>query len=195
MGLAKHGAWIGILGLGVVGATPFYRATPSNQPIPSKDQDSPVVAIEASSQVAFPGVAVEATPPVDLVHWQLRPATPPQAIVSLPDWAKPVAPPALDTPPPALAPVATQFVRQPASGKSAAKISEPIFTKQVVREEEPLPPRLRQHRVVDGDSLRLLALRYYADEQRAEAIYAANRHIISHPDLLPVGKEILIPQP
>jgi phage tail protein X len=61
------------------------------------------------------------------------------------------------------------------------------------RERAPVsPPRI--HRIVDGDTLTSLAVRYWGDASRAGEIFAANRDVLSHPELLPVGKEIRIPR-
>jgi nucleoid-associated protein YgaU len=64
----------------------------------------------------------------------------------------------------------------------------------------PLPPaqitlesHSRLHIVVDGDSLAKLAERYLDDAQRASEIYELNRHVLSHPDVLPIGAELTIP--
>jgi nucleoid-associated protein YgaU len=51
----------------------------------------------------------------------------------------------------------------------------------------------RSHIVVDGDSLAKLAGRYLNDPRRAAEIYARNQHILSNPDLLPIGIELVIP--
>jgi hypothetical protein len=62
-----------------------------------------------------------------------------------------------------------------------------------------LPPQIalenesRLHIVVDGDSLAKLAERYLDDPQRASEIYELNRHVLSHPDVLPIGAELTIP--
>jgi nucleoid-associated protein YgaU len=52
---------------------------------------------------------------------------------------------------------------------------------------------LRKHRIADGDSLELLALRYLGDKARANEIAALNRDVLSDPSLLPIGREITIP--
>jgi nucleoid-associated protein YgaU len=52
---------------------------------------------------------------------------------------------------------------------------------------------LRKHRIADGDSLELIALRYLGDKERANEIAALNRDVFSDPALLPVGREIAIP--
>lgn len=56
----------------------------------------------------------------------------------------------------------------------------------------PKPPRL--HTIHDGDTLESLARRYYGDAQRASDILAANRTVLSDPEVLPIGVEIVIPR-
>jgi len=63
---------------------------------------------------------------------------------------------------------------------------------------EPLPTRddyqePRTHIIIDGDSLARLAGRYLDDPHRADEIFQLNRHLLSSPDLLPIGAEISIP--
>jgi len=59
------------------------------------------------------------------------------------------------------------------------------------------PPgaRAKRHRVRDGDTLTGLSQRYYGDAERYLAIYEANRGLLSNPDLLPIGSELVIPSP
>ncbi|HEX2474541.1 MAG TPA: hypothetical protein VHK01_07345 [Lacipirellulaceae bacterium] len=52
----------------------------------------------------------------------------------------------------------------------------------------------RSHIIVDGDSLTRLAERYLDDPRRANEIYELNRTVLSHPDVLPIGAEITIPE-
>ena len=65
--------------------------------------------------------------------------------------------------------------------------------------EEPMPtataPRVTQHRIVDGDTLASLAARYLGDAQRADELFEANRGVLEHPDLLPIGELLAIPPP
>lgn len=56
---------------------------------------------------------------------------------------------------------------------------------------ETAPPRT--HRIVDGDSLPKLAKRYLNDRERSGEIFAANRGLLTNPDLLPIGAELTIP--
>ena len=77
---------------------------------------------------------------------------------------------------------------------SASHIQEPDFTTPGPRPGPTRTPVLaRKHRIVDGDSLQLLALRYLGDRSRVDEICQLNRDVISDPNLLPVGREILIP--
>jgi hypothetical protein len=50
-----------------------------------------------------------------------------------------------------------------------------------------------RHRVVDGDSLPGIAQRYLGNRNRYLEIFAANRHLLASPDILPIGAELLIP--
>jgi hypothetical protein len=56
---------------------------------------------------------------------------------------------------------------------------------------EPAPQRI--HRVVDGDTLAKLAARYLGSSDRYGEIFAANRPLLSTPDLLPIGAQLVIP--
>jgi nucleoid-associated protein YgaU len=58
--------------------------------------------------------------------------------------------------------------------------------------EAPMP-KPRKYVLRDGDSLERLAERLLGDRTRAEEIFAMNRHVLSREDLLPVGKEIVLP--
>lgn len=57
-----------------------------------------------------------------------------------------------------------------------------------IKREQPRPYRLR-----DGDTLENIAERYLGGSNRANEIFEANREVLARPDLLPVGKTILIP--
>lgn len=54
-------------------------------------------------------------------------------------------------------------------------------------------PRLRRHRLTDGDSLERLAERYLGNPARAAEIFDANRDLLPAADLLPLGRIIRIP--
>jgi nucleoid-associated protein YgaU len=54
-------------------------------------------------------------------------------------------------------------------------------------------PKLRDHRIVDGDTLDGLAERYLGKASRAEEIFELNRDLLRDPNILPVGKRLRIP--
>jgi nucleoid-associated protein YgaU len=61
---------------------------------------------------------------------------------------------------------------------------------------EMLPERHRstlKHKIVDGDTLPLLAERYLGSESRAMEIFQANRDVLADPNILPITKELKIP--
>ena len=53
---------------------------------------------------------------------------------------------------------------------------------------------LPTHKIIDGDSLALLAERYLGSASRASEIFAANRNVPSQPEILPIGVELKIPR-
>ena len=57
--------------------------------------------------------------------------------------------------------------------------------------DTPAAPRI--HKVADGDTLARLAARYLGSSDRYGEIFAANRGVLSTPDLLPIGVELVIP--
>ncbi|MBL7809307.1 MAG: LysM peptidoglycan-binding domain-containing protein [Saprospiraceae bacterium] len=50
-----------------------------------------------------------------------------------------------------------------------------------------------KHTVVKGDSLSKIAKHYYDDMMKYKAIFDANRNILSDPDEIEVGQELIIP--
>ncbi len=57
-----------------------------------------------------------------------------------------------------------------------------------------LPPTgPRTHKVVNGDTLAVLAQRFLGSAERAREIFDANRDVLSDPELLPIGAELKIP--
>jgi len=52
---------------------------------------------------------------------------------------------------------------------------------------------VRHHAVRDGDTLAQLADRYYGDARRYREIYQANTHVLTDPELLPIGATLVIP--
>jgi|GEM_PF-3528888 len=54
-------------------------------------------------------------------------------------------------------------------------------------------PVKRHHPLRDGDTLAAIALRYYGDAAWASRIFAANRDLLTDPEILPVGKRLVLP--
>ena len=63
--------------------------------------------------------------------------------------------------------------------------------REMLPETASAPPT---HKVIDGDSLALLAERYLGSATRAMEIYEANRNVLAHPQILPIGTELKIPR-
>lgn len=59
----------------------------------------------------------------------------------------------------------------------------------------PRPVAIGRHLIQDGDTLEEIALRNYGDPSLAEFLFERNRRILKYPDLLPVGKEIVLYAP
>jgi nucleoid-associated protein YgaU len=55
------------------------------------------------------------------------------------------------------------------------------------------PGKIRTHVVADGDTLTGLATRYLGSSERYGEIFAANRQVLTTPDLLPIGATLQIP--
>ena len=72
----------------------------------------------------------------------------------------------------------------------------PASARATVAAPEQLPPsKSIRHRIVDGDTLELLAERHFGSQDRAADIYRDNQHVLSAPDLLPIGAELVINLP
>lgn len=76
------------------------------------------------------------------------------------------------------------------SGTSAAP---PQFDTPPTEPARPKNAASRRHKVRDGDTLASLAADYYGDAARSEAIFAANREVLSSPDVLTIGTYLVIP--
>jgi nucleoid-associated protein YgaU len=51
----------------------------------------------------------------------------------------------------------------------------------------------RHHKIVDGDTLSRLAAEYLGSSERYLEIYELNRDLLASPDLLPIGKTLMLP--
>jgi nucleoid-associated protein YgaU len=53
----------------------------------------------------------------------------------------------------------------------------------------------KRHKIIDGDTLTAIANRYLGSEERYLDLFEHNRDVLTHPELLPIGKELRIPPP
>ncbi len=94
----------------------------------------------------------------------------------------------LDNPPP----VPALSAKYPGDGlASSTGGGMPIIPAQA-GEKSAVGPRI--HKIVDGDTLPVLAARYLGSPDRAMEIFKANRNLLNDPELLPIGGELKIPQ-
>lgn len=56
------------------------------------------------------------------------------------------------------------------------------------------PAKFVRHKIIDGDTLPSLAKRYLGDKDRYREIFEVNRDVLSSPELLPIGRQLKIPQ-
>ena len=97
---------------------------------------------------------------------------------------------------PAAPPMSQPFHSQPTA--PATDPWPPGLTDHRPLRPAPYAPRVgqtpqRTHKIVDGDTLYYLAERYLGSGERYLAIFEANRHVLSDPDILPIGRELRIP--
>lgn len=76
------------------------------------------------------------------------------------------------------------------SGDDHADRAGPLDARNESLPDESTAPT---HKIVDGDSLPLLAERYLGSAARAGEIFACNRDVLSDPELLPIGARLRIP--
>jgi nucleoid-associated protein YgaU len=180
MGTRRLAALAALLLGGACAALPFLKSPAAAGTHQAVAQES----TDAVATLALPTIAVESA-----AAQVPSPAPPFAAPVS---WHEPtpIALPAGDEPLPTLprVPVVHRAPRD-----AAARIGVPDFNVPVPAAVRPVELPRRKHRIVDGDSLSLLALRYLGDSSRAEEIARLNRDVLRDPNLLPVGREILIP--
>jgi len=75
-----------------------------------------------------------------------------------------------------------------ADGGAAASDEENFFRSPAFLEAEEAT-----HTVEAGDTLSLIARKYYGTQLKWEKIYQANKSTMKHPDYIYVGQKIIIP--
>jgi len=189
-----------VLAAGFCAAWPFRQ-----MPSPPEEAPADIVPLALTDPASTPrvqrvasgGVAAALGLDPDGESSPAEPLVPAEIVASSQDGSRPVEPMRLTsgtlaagdplerlTPPP---PLPTTFGVSPLEGSDWQPAAMP-HALQFSPEARARPYRLR-----DGDTLESLAERFLGDTRRAEEIFQANRQVLVHPDLLPVGKTIMIP--
>ncbi len=139
--------------------------------------DSPSAAAQARPQATAPAEPSRPTPTI--VTATDRPAPPPELPKTYPDSR-------------GFSGLAnTNFAKggQMASTRWGASLGEMLPGPEGVPTSTP-----PTHKIIDGDSLALLAERDLGSASRAMEIFQANRNVLTEPDILPMGVELKIPR-
>lgn len=189
----------GVLAAGCVAAWPFRhpRPPPVSVAPPGAPSDLPLRRQDVTLQASPPW---DSSPAVGLEQLSLKS----RRVAGLPPAAQSEVAPALQrlgAPPP----LEDQYQSLLRPGDAAALLGSPYAVSRYESSPDddvaaggavqPLDFRLalREHRIVDGDTLDRLALRYLGDAQRSEEIFELNRDRLRDPSILPVGKRLRIP--
>jgi nucleoid-associated protein YgaU len=81
--------------------------------------------------------------------------------------------------------------------KTYPSSGQPLNTRWGTSLSEKLPETASApptHKIIDGDTLELLAERYLGSASRAMEIYEANRSVLAHPKVLPIDTVLKIPR-
>lgn len=168
-----------VIGLGLLAAWPFYKSAP---PVPPYRRGSPVdgaklilrnqdIILQVSSRVEE-SPAPSLPPRNAILASDQRTISPPEESPRLPDL-----------------PAQYRSLLDPNSTQPNANL--PPAPGRVL-EASPLPP-LREHVLVDGDTLSRLAERYLGSAARSGEILELNRDVLGDGSLLPIGKLLKIP--
>ncbi len=175
---------LGIIALGICAALPFRRTAPP---------ETTLVADTANNQLSL-GEGVSLQMPGQTMSTPLQSKPPaPWTAESAQNDAQPMAELPADadlaaqTKPPALPDQYHPLFKPALAADNSGRV--------VPLDGQPAPPRkpVKKHTIHDGDTLESLAVRYLGDAQRAGDILAANRDVLSDPQLLPIGVAIVIP--
>ncbi len=160
-----------LLGLGLASC---FRRPSAETDLPISVQSDPLVLRKQPDRRTF---AVAESSPATSQPRSL-PANPQRLSPTI------VTPTDRPVPPPEL-PKSYPISNQPVSTRWGASLSE------MLPETASAPPT---HKIIDGDSLALLAERYLGSASRATEIYEANRSLLTHPEILPIGVKLKIPR-
>lgn len=98
----------------------------------------------------------------------------------------------------AIVPIPTSTVappsKSPASPAAAPATEAAAPASETSQESQSQGTEERIHEVTSGDTLGLIADRYYGDSSQFEKIFEANRDVLDTPDSLQVGQKLKIPE-
>ncbi len=163
-----------LLGGGLLGAIPFRRSSPPPPQIARHTSDSVKLVFRNQDITLTMNPRREESPAV----------LPPTASLDLPHEAlrSPAKLPAM----------ASQYQSLLDPKSTTPPNSPPPIPGRVFEPAAPAP--LREHVLVDGDSLPRLSERYLGNASRAFEIQNLNPEVLRNPETLPIGKVILIPR-
>lgn len=182
-----------VLAGGTVAALPFYHgptsASPGARPAAS-DEASPI-GVSASGSSALPLQIAGSASSDEPVHSTIVRRLPADAI--RPTAANSADPPdGRRMPTPQLSqqhPAAAERVPPATTIRRTEESSLSVEAEQVSESDT----KSRTHWIVDGDTLEELARRFLGDRSRWREIRVVNPDVLTTDDVLPIGKEILIP--
>jgi hypothetical protein len=161
--------------LGGAGLASLFRRPPSDALSPASGDYEPLV-LRGQSRPPGPLAPVRAT------ESPAFPSLPSQPFGTTRQWATTIAPLDPGQPP---APLPRVYPGDPLT-------ASPWGTSLGLNRAAD-PALETRHTVADGDTLGSLAERYLGRADRSKEIYAANRHQLASPDMLPIGAELVIP--
>ena len=85
------------------------------------------------------------------------------------------------------------LVAAPVAPVAAPPSLEPHPVPQMPDQYESLVVRQVVHRIIEGDTLPRIETQYLGSPERYREIYDANRDVLQHPEILPIGVELQIP--
>ena len=203
-GLKKLFVTASILVMGAICSLPFVRKADSTKPQSDLAADtqlnwrSPTASVPVDIQHSSSPQVLPAVPDPDArpqPHPQPRtePRTEPRP-ESLPRFGEAVE---VEQPAPSLeaeSPTAKLLPRLPSNFESAAiEVHRPITPRQQPVEQPRVEQPVRQHIVVDGDTLENLAARFLGERERYLEIFEINQDVLAAPRPLPLGIKLKIP--
>lgn len=170
---------------GLAGAWPFRRSQPPSDLAPTPRAASQVVWREESERAATSLASAAAEQPADQGN-EDAPVRPP---ASLNEQRNADNTQIASAPPPSLA---TSYQSAAVSPKTVESHAAPP-AENASQSPQASSLRWRRHKIKDGDTLAKLAQIYLDDPAREMEIFQSNRHVLQHPEILPIGKWLRIP--